>query len=189
MSTGEIISIITVAVSFIIGVSGLIVNTFIQRKNNSIRVITEKRLERRTITQNIFGKILCYSDPDFLKCLNEEEKKENLKLLTEAVSMLRSMYEFSFEADAKMIEKAYSIKEIVSLFENNDEALLEKIKEARKNFSELVDVYVSTEWTRIKNETVGIKKKTKKKAESWDYIHLNYSKKFNTEVNKNIYLK
>lgn len=36
----QIISIITVCVTFILGILGLIFNSFIQRKSNSIKIVT-----------------------------------------------------------------------------------------------------------------------------------------------------
>lgn len=47
MSTADLISIITICVTVLLGVAGFLINTYMQRKNNSITVITSYRLERR----------------------------------------------------------------------------------------------------------------------------------------------
>lgn len=42
------ISLLTVLVTLLLGILGFIVNTYLQRQNNSIDVITKNRIERRT---------------------------------------------------------------------------------------------------------------------------------------------
>ena len=53
-----IIGIATVCVTLLLGVVGFIVNSMIQRKSNSISVITNTRLERRKQTQELASVLL-----------------------------------------------------------------------------------------------------------------------------------
>lgn len=43
--------IITVLTTLLLGVLGFIVNTLLQRRNNSIKIITQYRIERKNKTQ------------------------------------------------------------------------------------------------------------------------------------------
>lgn len=75
MSTADLISIITICVTVLLGVVGFLINTYMQRKNNSITVITGYRLERRQKMMNLVSILLANSDPYYIESSNEEEKK------------------------------------------------------------------------------------------------------------------
>ena len=54
MEWKDVISLIAVCVTLLLGVIGFIINSFIQRKSNSISVITKTRLNRREKTKTLW---------------------------------------------------------------------------------------------------------------------------------------
>jgi len=50
----------------VLGVAGFIVNSFIQRRNNSIKVVVQHRLERRQRTLEKLAVLIKLSDRDYL---------------------------------------------------------------------------------------------------------------------------
>ncbi len=143
--------ILTITVTMFLGVLGFVVNTVLQRKNNSIKIITQYRIDRKNSTQEITAKLLAYTDFHFYESLTNEEKDKNIQNIVVEISKLRSIYYFSFLKDAELVEAAYTLKK---LFCSQDKDW-EKINEARAKYAHLVDVYTSTDWKRIKLETVG----------------------------------
>lgn len=57
--------------------------------------------------------------------------------------------------------------------EENKRSLIEK----RKEFTKEIDLYLQTEWKRIKLETVG-KMKNRTNIDTWDDIHKGYEKEY-----------
>ncbi len=57
---------ISIVASTLLAVVGFIVNTRIQRKNNSIHIVTEKRVQRRERTHELVAEILKLSDSYYL---------------------------------------------------------------------------------------------------------------------------
>ena len=143
--------LITVSVTMILGILGFIVNTVLQRKNNSIKIITQYRINRKTTTQEITAKLLAYTDFHFYESLTEEEKNKNVQNIVTEISKLRSIYYFSFQRDAELVEAAYTLKKLFCAANKN----WADINYARAKYAHLVDVYTSTDWKRIKIETVG----------------------------------
>ena len=85
----NIIAILTVCVSLLLGVMGLIANSMIQRKSNSISVITGTRQERRKKTQELAAKLLQYGDAEFLRIVKDDkEKAEVMAVCSECVASL-----------------------------------------------------------------------------------------------------
>lgn len=74
----NVISIIAVCVTLLLGLLGFVINSFIQRKNNSISVITKTRLVRREKSKELMSKVLFYSDVDYLDSLDEVGEKHPL---------------------------------------------------------------------------------------------------------------
>lgn len=143
--------IITVTTTMLLGVLGFIVNTFIQRKNNSIKIITQYRIDRKNTTQEITAKLLSYTDLHYYESLTTEEKNKNVQNIVTEISKLRSIYYFSFQKDAELVESAYALKKLFCATEKN----WADINRARAQYAHLSDVYTSTDWKRIKFETVG----------------------------------
>ncbi len=143
--------IVTVSVTMILGVLGFAVNTILQRKNNSIKIITQYRIDRKNATQEITAKLLSYTDYHYYEALTQEEKNKNIQNIVTETSKLRSIYYFSFQKDAELVSAAYTIKRLFCETEKNWEA----INHARARYAHLADVYTSTDWKRIKLETVG----------------------------------
>ena len=65
----NIISIIVICVTLLLGVTGFIINSFVQRKSNSINVITKTRLARREKTKELMAKMIKLSNIDYLDSL------------------------------------------------------------------------------------------------------------------------
>ena len=143
--------LITVFVTMFLGVAGFVVNTILQRKNNSIKIITQYRIDRKNATQEITAKLLAYTDPHYYEALDEQEKDKNVQIIVVEISKLRSIYYFSFQRDAEFVEAAYTLKKLFCATHKN----WEKIDAARARFAQLSDIYTSTDWKRIKLETVG----------------------------------
>ena len=113
MSTADLISIITICVTLLLGVAGFIINTYMQRKNNSITVITGYRLERRKKMVELVSILLANSDPYYIESSNEEEKKNIIKELSKASNEFRTIFVYSFEEDKKFIQLVYSFRKLV----------------------------------------------------------------------------
>ncbi len=168
MSTTEIVSLITVSVTLILGIAGFIFNSYLQRKNNSISVITNTRLERRNKTQQLCATILCITDYDYNKTSTTEEKKEYSKKLISSVNELISLYSYSFPRDAEFLQSAKNLKK--AYCESYQD--WKKIETAREKFEQIAVVYIYTEWKRIKLETVGKFSSGGASLPSWEYIYL-----------------
>lgn len=162
--------IITPLVTLLAAVCGLIANTLIQRKNNSITVIVKKRLERRDRLQALSASIMNNSDVDYLSLLSKEERVECFSKITSYCSELRSILEFSFKHDKDLVNSAIKIKNDVFDFLNGED-VRSTLEKNRKTFAKLLDLYITTEWQRIKNETVGQGKKGGKSYTNWKTLY------------------
>ena len=158
--------LVTVSVTMILGVLGFVVNTVMQRKNNSIKIITQYRIDRKNATQEITAKLLAYTDFHFYESLTEEDKGKNVQNIVAEISKLRSIYYFSFQKDAELVEAAYTVKKLFCATDKNWVA----INDARAKYAHLVDVYTSTDWKRIKLETVGQGVRNNKFLPKWTEI-------------------
>ena len=190
MNTTAIISIISICVTLFLGMIGFIVNTLIQRKNNSIQVITKKRLERRDKIQQLSSNILTLSDIDVLSFQNGDNTKDYIMELVSKCTDLRSILECEFEKDCELIQKAFKIKtQVVSFLQTNGQNEQE-LKKARNEFSEVIDKYITTEWQRIKLETIGKTKKHKSGYYTWHSLYIKNEETFNKnrENHDNIFL-
>lgn len=181
----QIISICTVCVTFVLGILGLILNSMIQRKSNSIKMITQHRFDRRSETQKLASVIIKYSDPDMVSCLHtDEERNTAITDVIEAMSKLRSMYFRSYECDVRLLDRANDLKEClipVIYGEPVSKAFLIR----RQAFIKEVDVYTATEWQRIKLETIGKTRIGKNNLGIWedDYQKtLNYYNMHNKQI-------
>ena len=170
-----IISIIAVCVTLLLGVTGFIINSFIQRKSNSISVITKTRLARREKTKALMAKMLTLSNLDYLNILDNNGKKEAITSLAETVSEIRSEYTETYDCDVKLIDATNKLSNSVISYLNSAKNKEELIG-ARNEFAEVMDLYIQTEWRRIKLETVGKMKDNTKP--SWDDIHDYYKGRY-----------
>lgn len=167
----NIIAILTICVSFILGVMGLIANSMIQRKSNSISVITGTRLERRKKTQELATKLLQYGDSDVLNgVMSEKDKAEAVKVCSECVATLRSLYTFTVKEDRELVGAAQELKDVICARLLGKEVEEEALSVQRDAFSKVLDIYLTTEWKRIKLETVGKTKKGSKSYQTWEEI-------------------
>lgn len=176
----QIVSISTVCVTFVLGILGFVLNSLVQRKSNSIKVITQHRLDRRQETQRIAAIIIKYSDPKMISLLDTKEEKEKaIKEIIEKISKLRAMYFRSYECDIRLLDKADALKtQLIRCIEGApvDEYYLS----CRDAFIKEVDIYVTTEWKRIKLETIGKSKIGVSSLGTWeddyDYTLNSYNK-------------
>ena len=181
----ELISIIAVCATFMIGIIGFIVNTFMQRKNNSIKVITGHRLERRKRMQSLIAELLMNSDPFLLNMLtNDELKREIVGKLTASANEFRTLFMFHVEADRKFIQQVYQFRELVCEYIINGSTDSENLLSAREELAKTCDIYSSTDWKRIKLETVGHQKNMAIK--SWMDIYSSYQNNFPKEKADNL---
>ena len=178
-------AIITVLATLLLGIIGFIVNTLLQRKNNSIKIITQYRIDRKNSTQEITAKLLSYTDYHYYASLTDEEKRANVQNIVKEVASLRSVYYFSFPKDAEFVQAAYSLKNAFC----EEEKDWDKIRLAQANFAHVSDIYTSTDWKRIKLETVGKGKNTKSALPSWTEIYNNNDSYFLNEANKTLFLE
>ena len=176
-------AIITVLATLLLGIIGFIVNTLLQRKNNSIKIITQYRIDRKNSTQEITAKLLSYTDYHYYASLTDEEKRANVQNIVKEVASLRSVYYFSFPKDAEFVQAAYSLKNAFC----EEEKDWDKIRLAQANFAHVSDIYTSTDWKRIKLETVGKGKNTKSALPSWTEIYNNNDSYFLNEANKTLF--
>ncbi len=92
------ISLLTVLVTLLLGILGFIVNTYLQRQNNSIDIITKNRIERRTKTQEIMSTFVKYADYNSIKSIIALNKQnEAIQELYTNYATLRSLYTNTFK--------------------------------------------------------------------------------------------
>ena len=168
-----IIPIITVCVTLLLGILGFIVNSLIQRKSNSIQVITKTRLARREKSKTLLSNIIKLSDPIYLDI--SKDKDDTLKELIGNVTDLRFEYTQTFKCDYDLISASEEVKKFAIEYVK-DKNNLEELNNKRNNLIKIGDIYLQTEWKRIKLETVG--KMKNKKLSSWDDIYQEYEKNY-----------
>lgn len=193
----DLISIGSICITFLSGIIGLIVNSLIQRKSNSIKIITENRLKRRSDTQRIVKELLAYSDLAYIQMLKEKRevnKSENIdeinlviKKIVEDVAELRALFSFCFDKDVELVLAAYKLKNLLISDILQDESEYE-LKEARLEFSQIADIYLSTEWKRIKTETVGKEKKGSKSLPSWEASYEMYKEGYDERAAEGLFM-
>ena len=177
--------LITVSVSMILGILGFVVNTIMQRKSNSIKVITQYRVDRKNATHEITSKLLAYTDYHFYESLDDDEKKKNVQNIVIEISRLRSIYYFSFPKDIELVAAAYNVKKLFCVDNKN----WDEINHARAEYAHLADVYTSTDWKRIKLETVGKDKRNKKALPAWTEIFTTNDSYFSPQANTDIFIE
>mgnify|MGYP004614835875 CR=1 FL=1 len=171
------IDLLAILVTLVLGVAGFVVNSFIQRRNNSIKVIVQHRLERRQRTLEKFAVLIKLSDKDYLSMVlglldaasTEEgfegkdhsecssERSEAIRQIVEACASIRSMYCGSYPCDRDLIRVLDSFKRSFArcIQTGRYDSDLET---PRATLIKIVDVYCTTEWRRIKRETIGKKR-------------------------------
>ncbi len=171
----DLSQILTIAVSLLLGVGGFIVNSRIQRKTNSIHTVTEKRVERRDKTQECFATLLLNSD---LLVIKKGLNDDSLLEVSRCVTTLRSLHTFTYDKDKELIEAAEKLeKEIYAFVSSNGNSDQSNLMDARNRFSKLADLYVQTEWSRIKIETMG-KRRFTGRNDKFGETYEEYSKKY-----------
>jgi hypothetical protein len=101
------------------------------------------------------------------------------------ISKLRSIYYFSFPKDIELVDAAYTVKKLFCTDHKN----WDEINLARANYAHLADVYTSTDWKRIKLETVGKDKRSNKALPAWTEIFTTNDSHFSPQANTNIFLE
>ena len=184
-----VLPIITVCVTLLLGIAGVAANTMIQRKSNSIKVITQTRLARREHTQKHVADLLKLSDPFYIESLSTpEEKRQAAREAVGIATELRTKYCFCVKEDANLISAVFKVKDILCKTVLEEIELDKKqLHEARRTLSQHVDVYTSTEWKRIKLETVGKEVQGDASIESWKSIYERYNFGFLTDENSNLF--
>lgn len=169
-----------ILVTLVLGVAGFVVNSFIQRRNNSIKVIVQHRLERRQRTLEDLAVLIKLSDRDYLSSvlglidatLIEEgfkeksraecssERSEALRQVVEACASIRAMYCGSYSCDRDLIRVLDSFKRAFArcIQTGRYDSDLET---PRATLIKIIDVYCTTEWRRIKKETIGKKRSSR----------------------------
>lgn len=184
-----IVPIVTVCVTLLLGIAGVVANSRIQRKSNSIKVITQTRLDRRAHTQNRVAALLKLSDPFYIESLSTlEERRQAAREAAGIAADLRTKYCFYLKEDADLIGAVFEVKYILC------KTMLEEIEldkkqlmAARRTLAQNVDVYTSTEWKRIKLETVGKETQGKKSIASWQSIYEYYNSHFLKDKNASLF--
>ena len=174
------IDLLAILVTLVLGVAGFVVNSFIQRRNNSIKVIVQHRLERRQRTLEKLAVLIKLSDRDYLSMVLglldatsievglegkghsecSSERSEAIRQVVEACASIRSMYCGSYPCDRDLIRVLDSFKRSFARciqtgrFDSELEA-------SRAAFIKGIDVYCTTEWRRIKKETIGKKRSSR----------------------------
>ena len=164
------ISLLTVLVTLLLGILGFIVNTYLQRQNNSIDIITKNRMERRTKTQEIMASFMKYADYNSIKstiALNKQN--EAIQELYNNYSTLRSLYTYTFSKDIDLINRCRDLLNTIVKFLNDfdkysKEDIDKQLQSDKENFEYIFDLYLYTDWSRIKAETVGKRKKAEVKC-------------------------
>ena len=159
------ISLLTVLVTLLLGILGFIVNTYLQRQNNSIDIITKNRMERRTKTQEIMAIFIKYVDYNSLSSIVALNKQnEVIQELYTNYAMLRSLYTYTFSKDIDLINRCRDLLNTIVDYLNdfdkyNQEDINKQLRIDEENFEHIFDLYLYTDWSRIKAETVGKRKK------------------------------
>lgn len=174
------IDLLAILVTLVLGVAGFIVNSFIQRRNNSIKVIVQHRLERRQRTLEKLAVLIKLSDRDYLSMVLglldatsikvglegkghsecSSERIEAIRQVVEACASIRSMYCGSYPCDMDLIRVLDSFKRSFARciqtgrFDSELEA-------SRDILIKNIDIYCTTEWRRIKKETIGKKRSSR----------------------------
>lgn len=173
----SIVSIISVCVTLLLGIGGLIFNSYVQRKTHSISVITKTRLARREKTKDLLAKMIKFSDTKYLDCLDEKEKKDVISSLAEVSSMIRAEYTGTYHCDIELIDLTEQLKDKVISYLRGTTSQ-EELMKARNELIKTFDIYIQTEWQRIKLETVGKMKKNSKPT--WDEINHSFHEKYDS---------
>lgn len=178
MQIEVIISIAAVCVTLLLGILGFIVNSLIQRKTNSIQVITKTRLARREKTKTLMAKMTKLSNIDYLDSLDKKEHKEVINSLLEVLSDIRSEYSRTFPNDRKLIDATEGLSSsVISYLKNSNKSNKETLVSKRNAFVEEMDLYIQTEWKRIKYETVGKTRKNSKRYD-WERLYNEYKNEY-----------
>ncbi len=159
------ISLLTVLVTLLLGILGFIVNTYLQRQNNSIDVITKNRIERRTRTQEIMATFIKYADYNSIKSIIALNKQnETIQDLYTNYATLRSLYTNTFTKDIELMNKCKDLLNAIVNYLNdfekfNKEEIDKQLNIDKQNFEYIFDLYLYTDWSRIKAETIGKRRK------------------------------
>lgn len=185
------ISLLTVLVTLLLGILGFIVNTYLQRQNNSIDVITKNRIERRTKTQEIMAAFIKYADYNSIKSIIALNKQnETIQELYTNYATLRSLYTNTFAKDIELMNKCKDLLNTIVKYLNDfekfsKEDIDKQLNIDKQNFENIFDLYLYTDWSRIKAETIGKRKKGGAKKWLDDFVEAErlYEKTFQTMNN------
>ena len=174
------IDLLAILVTLVLGVAGFVVNSFIQRRNNSIKVIVQHRLERRQRTLEKLAVLIKLSDRDYLSMVLglldatsievglegkghsecSSERSEAIRQVVEACASIRSMYGGSYPCDRDLIRVLDSFKRSFARCIQSG-CFDSELETSRDILIKNIDIYCTTEWRRIKKETIGKKRSSR----------------------------
>lgn len=174
------IDLLAILVTLVLGVAGFVVNSFIQRRNNSIKVIVQHRLERRQRTLEKLSVLIKLSDRDYLSMVLglidatsikvdlegkdhsecSSERSEAIRQVVEACASIRSMYGGSYPCDRDLIRVLDSFKRSFARCIQSG-CFDSELETSRDILIKNIDIYCTTEWRRIKKETIGKKRSSR----------------------------
>lgn len=160
------IETITTVLTFVFAV---VITTIIGLRNtkneNRITVITKKRLVTHDNLRKAVQDIDTFSNPKYLA--SKESPDDTMFHLCETLSLLRVNLHAGYHMDFILIRKSEIILEEVSNITKSKQYDAEdtrRLDTLRHNFINLVDIYLTTEWRRIKKEI----RKVSDYGDAWD---------------------
>lgn len=163
------IKYIEVSVTILTFVFAVIITTLIGLKNtkneNRITVITKKRLVTHDNIRKAVQDINTYSDPQYL--ISCDCHNDCILHLFEAFSLLRINLHAGYHMDMILIKKGQRIlDDVLSLIRSSEQKAedIRALNIRRHEFINLVDIYLTTEWRRIKKEI----RKVSDYGDDWD---------------------
>lgn len=163
------IKYIEVSTTVLTFVFAVVITTLIGLKNtkneNRITVITKKRLVTHDNIRKAVQDINTFSNPKYI--IADNRNNDIIFRLCESSSLLRINLHAGYHMDMILIKKCEKILEDVINIAKSDENKAEDIRSLnarRHDFINLVDIYLTTEWRRIKKEI----RKVSDYGDAWD---------------------
>ena len=129
------------------------------------------------------------SDPFYIESLSTpEERRQAAREAAGIAADLRTKYCFYLKEGADLIGSVFEVKDILcKIVLGETEMDKSRLMAARRALARNVDVYTSTEWKRIKLETVGKEAQGRKSIASWQSIYEYYNSRFLRDENESLF--
>ena len=176
-----ILQIITILITLTLGLISVRQTRKIQHGQNIISVTTNYRLKRTEQLKEFSQYLMANTNPILLN-LNADNKKM-LYEANNAAEGISSVLHRYFDADRELIELADSIAQLAYTYNNTDkntEKVHCELIYKRQLFKIKSDMYTTSEWNRIKSETMGVNTS----SESWIEYHSGIAKAFEYELKR-----